>query len=284
MNRWIKEAAAVAGGLVAGATTAAVVGMRLWNRATERVVAQLLADAPASPTPGFSLEACEGLPEPVVRYFRFALTPEQPLVRWARVRQTGVFRMGRFDAPWSPFTAVQHITTHPPGFVWDARIRLAPLLTVRVRDSYLSGRGAIQGRLAALIPVVDQSGSPELAAGALHRYLAEAVWWPTALLPGQGVSWEPMDAHSARATLTHGETSVSLEFQFGAQGEIVRAYTPERYRDVKGTSVPTPWVGDYSDYTRRGGMMTPLQGEVAWMLPEGRLSYCRLHIQPIEYS
>ncbi|HZP81025.1 MAG TPA: DUF6544 family protein [Chthonomonadaceae bacterium] len=254
------------------------------REAAEREVARLLAAAPAAPAPRFSSESLQGLPEPVARYFRFALTPDQPLVRWARIRQTGTFRAGGFDAPWSPFTAVQHITTQPPGYIWDANIHMVPLLPVRVRDSYLGGRGAMQGRLAALIPVVDQSGSPELAAGALHRYLAEAVWWPTTLLPGQGVSWEPVDAKTARATLTDGATSVSLEFQFGEQGEIVRAYTPERYRDVKGAGVPTPWTGDYSDYTQREGMRTPMRGEVAWILPEGRLSYCRLHVPRIEYG
>jgi hypothetical protein len=58
-----------------------------------------------------------------------------------------------------------------------------------VRDTYLDAVGAMQGKLAGLIPVVDQSGRPELAAGALHRYLAEAAWFPTALLPSDRLAW-----------------------------------------------------------------------------------------------
>src|SRR5207249_11032068 len=85
------------------------------------------------------------------------------------------------------------VSTDPPGFVWDAAIRVAPFLSVRVRDAYIRGAGSMQGRLAAVVTVVDQRDRPELNAGALQRYLAEAVWFPTALLPGQGVAWQAVD-------------------------------------------------------------------------------------------
>jgi uncharacterized protein DUF6920 len=64
---------------------------------------------------------------------------------------------------------------------------MAPSLPVRVRDSYIDGTGAMEGKIASLITVVNQSGRPELAAGELHRYLSEAVWLPTVLLPGQSI-------------------------------------------------------------------------------------------------
>jgi hypothetical protein len=141
---------------------------------------------------------------------------------------------------------VQYFTAGLPGLVWDARINMAPLATVRVRDSYIQGVGSMQARVASLIPVVDQAGSPELAAGALHRYLAEAVSLPTAFLPGSDVAWEPIDDHSARATLTDCGLSVSLDFHFRERGEIVRCYTSARNRDVRGVAVPTPWACYYS--------------------------------------
>lgn len=82
--------------------------------------------------------------------------------------------------------------------MWDARIRSAPLLDVRVRDSYLGG-AAMLGKLAGVVPVVDRAGSPELASGALLRYLAELPWLPMALLPGGGLSWQAVDDSTARA-------------------------------------------------------------------------------------
>jgi hypothetical protein len=194
-----------------------------------------------------------------VRYFEFALTPGQPLVRRARLRQAGEFAVR--PGPWMPFTAVEHFAVQPPGFVWDASIRMAPLLSVRVRDSYLRGEGSVHGKFAALVPAVDHGGTPKMAAGALVRYLAEAAWLPSALLPSAGVRWQPVDNRTARATLTDRATTVSLDVHFGARGEIVRVST-DRHRDINGSPVLTPWVGHFRDYARIDGMMVPMAGEV----------------------
>lgn len=283
-RHWIRVAVAVAGGIAASAAAAVAAGTLRWRRSTARAVERLAPGAPASGAAAFAREQLAGLPGPVVRYFEFALTPGRPLIRSARVEQTGEFRSGGFGAPWSRFTAVQRFSVAPPGFVWDATIRVAPLLAVRVRDSYVGGAAAMQGKLASLVTVVDQRGRPELDAGALHRYLAEAVWLPTALLPGQGVVWEAVDDSTARATLTDAGTSVSLEFRFGERGEIVRAYTAGRYREVQGAYLPTPWACAYRRYAAVGGVMVPMEGEVEWVLPEGRLSYWRGRIVDIEYG
>src|SRR6187549_2880476 len=48
--------------------------------------------------------------------------------------------------------------------------------------------------------VADQHATRELALGELQRFLAEAPWMPTLLLPGQNVGWEEIDDASARAT------------------------------------------------------------------------------------
>jgi hypothetical protein len=131
---------------------------------------------------------------------------------------------------------------------------------------------------------VNAQGGRELAAGALQRYLAESVWFPTALLPRKGLAWEPIDDSSARATLTDSGVSVSLDFRFGGEGEILGTYTPARYRDVNGEPEPTPWAGSFRSYARVGGVRVPREGEVAWLLPEGRFSYWRGEIVRIEYE
>ncbi len=282
-TRWIKGFALVTGGL-AGSTVAAVaIGNLVWKRRTARAVRRLASGTAAGGPGVFSRQQLEGLPAPVVRYFDFALTPGQRLVQSARLEHAGKFR-GGLDEPWSPFTSVQHFSVRPPGFVWDAAIHLAPLLTVRVRDSYIGGTAGMHGKIASLIPVVNQNGGAALNAGALHRLLAEMVWLPTALLPGNGVSWSPIDSSTARATLTDSGTAVWLDFQFNAAGEIVRVSTPERFRDVEGTAVPTPWAGSFGSYEEVAGMRVPREGEVAWILPEGRLDYWRGRIVRSEYD
>ncbi|UYZ58092.1 DUF6920 family protein [Hymenobacter latericus] len=278
MKSWAKKTAAAAGGLVGATAVAVAVGTLLWNRATERTVERLLTPAPDAVPQVFSADELATLPASVARYFRFALTPGQPLIRSARTSQTGEFNAGN---GWSPFTATHHVHVTPPGFVWDARIYMTPVLPVRIRDSYVAGHGAMQGKFAGVVPVVNAVNRPDIDSGALLRYLAEAVWYPTALLPSQGVRWSAIDEHTALATLTDGATTVSLQFSFGEQGEIVRSYAPARFRDVNGQGVPTPWGGTYQQYIRVAGMMVPQSGDVAWFLPEGRSPYWRGTLQTV---
>jgi hypothetical protein len=174
----------------------------------------------------------------------------------------------------APFTATEEFHVSPPGFVWDAHIRVAPLLAVRVRDSYLDGTGAMQAKLVALASVVNEGGTPEMATGSLLRYLAEAVWLPTALLPSSGVRWEDVDDSTARATLTDSDNTATMEVHFGPRGEIERI-SARRHRDVHGTPVLTLWQGRFWDYTHVNGMMVPRQSEVGWVLPDGWFPYWR---------
>jgi hypothetical protein len=162
-------------------------------------------------------------------------------------------------------------------------MRMAPFGTIRVRDSYISGQAAMLGKIAALFPVANSRGTRELASGALHRFLAESVWLPTALLPGYGIEWEEVDESIARATLSDRGHSVSLDFHFGSSGEVVRVQG-ERYRDVKGLGVPTPFVGEFGEYGELHGMRIPTEGEVEWDLPEGRLSYWMGRVASVEYE
>ena len=198
-------------------------------------------------------------------------------VRAAHVRWRGEFQLAP-GAGWRPFTAEQRFTVSPPGFVWDAAINMLPvvgrLVPMRVRDHYLGGEGAMLGRFGGVVPVVHATGTPELAASALARWLGEAAWFPQALLPGGPVTWEAVDDSTARAIVTDGAVQVRADFHFAPTGEMTRM-TAMRYRDVDGRGVLTPFEGRYGAYVRRGGVLVPGESEVAWLLPEGRFPYWR---------
>jgi hypothetical protein len=282
MNVWMKSLLALLGALVSGATATVAVGGYSWNRQTEQMLERLRQTAHDPEPAAFASDELRGLPAPVVRYFEFALTPGQPMVRSARIEHQGEFR-GGLEQKWSPFHSVQHFTVAQPGFVWDARIRMVPLLGVRVRDSYIAGEAGMLGKLGGTIAVIDQAGTPSLNSGALHRYFMERAWLPTALLPSQGVRWEPIDDTSARAFFSDHELTLSMDVFFGPQGEISRVEAM-RMRDVDGVGVLTPFVGEFRDYQRIDGMMVPMAGEVEWVLPEGRLNFWRGRITAAQYE
>jgi hypothetical protein len=224
------------------------------------------------------------LPAPVQRYFRAVLTESQPLVAAVNLEHTGTFDMGEDAAQWKPFTSTQRVVTRPPGFDWDARIAVVPGVAVHVHDAYVAGAGLLRASVLGLVPVADLQGSGELAQGELMRYLAEAVWYPTALLPSQGVRWDPIDANSARATLADGGTWVSLVFRFGDDGLIDTVRADARGRTIANTVIPTPWMGRFWNYAVRDGMRIPLDGEVAWVMPEGPKPYWRGRVTQLRYE
>jgi hypothetical protein len=224
------------------------------------------------------------LPAPVQRYFSAVLKDGQPMVAAVNVTHTGTFNMGDSEEKWVPFDSTQYVITRRPGFVWDARVRMAPGLVVFVHDAYIAGEGALAAKILGLFTVMEQPSSPELAQGELMRFFAEGAWYPTALLPSQGVRWEAIDDTQASATLTDGNTDIKLVVTFNEQGVISAIHSDGRYREVDGVQVATPWQGRFWDYEWRDGMLVPLEGEVAWLFPEGPKPYWRGRIQRVEYE
>jgi len=138
-------------------------------------------------------------------------------------------------------------------------------------------------RLLSLLSLMDVQNQRQLNEAALQRYLAEAVWFPTALLPSQGVTWRELTPHRATASITDAGSTVSLEFEFNAQGEICSVYSPARYREVSGAYVPTPWKGYFADYTEVEGYLIPTSAVVEWHLPERVYPYWRAKLHNIQY-
>lgn len=271
--------------LAAVAVAAALAwGAWRWDAGTRELRQRLEAERQRPLPQRVDFAELDGLPPPVQRYLRTVLRDGQPMVAAVGVEHRGSFDMGRTRPRWVPFTSAQRVVTRRPGFDWNARIRLMPGLAVRVHDAYVGGEGILHASLGGLVTVAELRGGGDIAAGELMRYLAEAAWYPTALLPSQGVRWEAVDAASARATLADGAVSVSLLFRFGADGLIESASAAARGRSVHGRLVPTPWAGRFWDYAERGGMRVPLEGEVAWLLPDGAAPYWRGRITRIEYE
>jgi hypothetical protein len=161
---------------------------------------------------------------------------------------------------------------------------MVPGVAVRVRDALFAGQGSMHASIAGLRRVAYAANTPDMASGALHRYLAEAVWFPTALLPSAGVRWTAIDDFTARAALSVGTTTVSLDFHFGKDGLVERVYTPTRARAVDGRSEPTPWQGHFSQYEERGGLRVPIAGAVEWVLPEGPQPYWRGRLTKVQFT
>ena len=204
------------------------------------------------------------LPAPVARYLSHVLPQDQPSIRRLYQRQRGELRTSAQSKRWFAFQAEQVTNPIVVSYVWDARVHLLPLVHLSVRDAYAGGRASSHVKLLSRITVGADSGRPELNSGALHRYLAEAAWYPTALFPSERLRWSAIDDNRAQATLSDAGQSVSLEFRFNAAGEISGVYTPGRWEKVGRGYRQTPWEGHFHNYERRANMLVPSFGEVGW--------------------
>src|SRR5947208_2030116 len=211
MARLMKTALGLFAAIALAGAGAVAGGSVAFERRVSREVADLFAGA-AGATPTVVAEAdLTGLPEPVQRWLRRARVVGRARPVAVRLKVEGQFRTGEGRA-WMPFTAEEYYTTDPPGLVWIATMRMAPLVSIAGRDKYVDGRGALDFRLLGLVPVASASG-PELDQGALLRYLNETMWFPAAALSPY-IAWEPIDAHAARPTMTYRGVSPPATFYF----------------------------------------------------------------------
>ncbi|MBI5259255.1 MAG: hypothetical protein HY855_22315 [Burkholderiales bacterium] len=283
-------AAAIAA-LLALAAVLAWYGAWRWQAATGVLLERL--EAARSPMPAARFDAARdlaGLPAPVQRFFRAALADGTPLVAAVSLAHRGTFNpVADGPARWVPFTSTQRVTTRRPGFVWSARMVMGPGATVQVHDAYVAGEGLLHAAMLGLVSLADLRGaSPEpggVAHGEFMRYLAEAAWYPTALLPSQGAVWTSVDSGSARVDLADGSVGASLLLRFDpATGLIDSVRAEARGRTVGKAIVLTPWEGRWWDYAEHAGMKVPMSGEVAWLTPEGRRTYWRGRVTALAYD
>ncbi len=258
-----------------------IYGRSRWQSETDKLRSKLTnGQQPIQPKTYDSKEIA-GLPEPVQRFFNAVLQDGQAIVSSVNLSQEGKFSFNEMQDKWHPFTATQLFVTKQLGFDWDAKIQMAPGLSAFVHDTYLLGAGNLHASLLGLFTLANMHNTPELNQGELLRFFAEAVWYPTALLPSQGVGWEAIDDTSARGTLTDGATTVSLVFGFNPEGTIATISAAARYRDQL---TAMPWAGRFSEYVVREGMLIPLVGEVGWVHPEGLRLYFKGTTTEIKYE
>ena len=273
---WLGVAGAVLAMAAVGLT---VFGEHRWAARTAALQAHLEAGREAgrpgtAPLPTrYDTRELEGLPAPVQRYFRAVLKDGQPLITAVHIDIAGRFNLSPTGEQWKPFTSRQRVVTRRPGFLWDAKIEMLPGVHVRVVDSYIVGQGLLHAAVQGLFTMADVQGEGEIARGEFMRWCAEVAWYPTALLPSQGVRWTAVDEHSAHATFTEGPITLTLLFRFNEAGLIGSFRAEARGGMVGKQMVMAPWEGIWSNYQLRDGVQVPLTGEVAWMRPEGRRPY-----------
>lgn len=220
------------------------------------------------------------LPFCVQKWLEHSKVVGKERIKAVRLRQKGVMRtkMGR---PWMPVETEQYFTTDEPGFIWKAKMQSTTLITIVGRDRYYEGKGNVLIRLLSLFTITN-AGGKEVDQGALLRYLAETVWFPTTALNSY-IKWEEIDRNSARATITHRGVTASGVFIFNKKHEVID-FIGERYREAEGRYTMETWSMPVSDYREFKGIRTPSRGRVVWKLKTGDFTWYRFEVTGVDYN
>lgn len=184
---------------------------------------------------------------------------------------------------WMAVKAEQWSRTEEPGFIWIADVKAAPGIHLAGRDKYEDGKGHMLIKLLSLIPVADAKGK-EIDQGAMLRYLAEIVFFPSAAL-NDYIQWEQINSTTAKVTMTYGGITASGFFKFDVNGDMV-SFEAKRYYDRKGGATLENWFIQIepNSYKEFEGVRIPTKPAVTWKLKEGDFIWYRVEIADIQYN
>jgi len=282
LNKIMKKILLILGAVMVIIVLVITIGKISFDKKVTGEVGILTEEGSKTPSKTFSFDDLEGLPEPVQRYFKYVLKDGQEHIKFTRLKQVGEFRM-KENQPWMPVHAEQYFTTEDPAFIWRVKLAMAPFIWIEGRDIYHQGRGNMLIKLLSTITVADAKGS-EMDISSLIRFLSEAPWFPTALLPGDYIAWEEIDSDSARVVIRDKGYTASGIFTFNEKGEILRFVTNDRYMEAGGKYFKEKWTAHYREYREFEGMNIPTEGEVEWNLSGRDLQYAKLTITDIQYN
>lgn len=222
------------------------------------------------------------LPPVVGAWLRQAGVVGQPLTRSAHLQQSGRMRTAP-DGPWMNIVAEQWFNAERPGFVWLAEIAAAPCVHIAGRDTCLDGKGRMLIKAMSAWPIADATGT-EIDQGALSRYLAEIIWFPSAALRDY-IAWEATGPCSATATLRMGDQAIAAVFTFSAAGDPIAVSAERYYTQPSGASLEQWRVAIEPDsFADFQGLRIPARASVTWSLASGDFTWYHVEVDRVDYN
>jgi hypothetical protein len=200
--------------------------------------------------------------------------------RRVRINQTGEMWL-KPGARSFPCTAVEEFAVEEVAFTWRAKVRIAPLVSMRVVDGYNAGKGSLEGRLFGM--AVTRSRGQMTTEGEAMRYLAELAWAPHAMRVNRELEWRELEEDIVEVSARAGSSKVAVDLRFDRVGDILATFA-HRPRIEGKQIVARPWMGVFSDYAVLGGIRIPTRAEVHWELPDGPFTYWRGTVTSVELT
>ena len=285
----MKKAAVFFLGLVLGVLVLAAglnSGGTFWGvRETRGIVREQLVRASKSPSLVLTAADLKGLPAVARKYLVNSGVLGKPLPRSVRLCMKGSMSLGPGKA-WVPFDAEQYFSVDQPSLVWFGVVKVAPLLSISARDSYIAGEGRMYVRLMSLLKLDDARGK-DMDLAALTRYLSEMMWFPAAFA-GRNIKWKGVDGKSAWVSITDNGIWASGLCRFDGSGNI-NEFSAPRLCSITGKmeewkAGPGDGAGGAVKYMEVNGVRIPANACASFRLRGGDYPYIKLELTRVEYD
>ncbi len=225
-------------------------------------------------------EMTRDLPSPVKRWIENSGIIDNEKIHTVHLKQRGLMKLQPDQQLWTDAEAEQIFTVDKPGFMWRVRTTMVGVPVIG-RDLFSNGKGSMEIRLAGTIPVVKVSNHKKINESTIQRYLGEIVWFPSAALSPY-IQWEPVNEHSAKATMSYEGTTGSAVFHFNDQGDLEKFVAP-RYKDIN-DEAPTDWVATVKETQSINGIRIPTRLEAAWLMKEETFTWYKFEVYDVTYN
>jgi hypothetical protein len=254
---------------------------RLYRRFVDELTTVSLPIGPGDATPVADSDLA-GLPDAVQRYLRFMGVVGRPRDWSFRARFVGRFRL-RHRLGWMPAEAWQYNSGVDVARVFVMRLRLAGIVPMVGRDTYVDGRGRMLGRLLDRVTVADGQGD-EFDIGELTTYLNDAILVAPSMLLGAATTWSGIDDHTFDVTLSDAGRHVTGRVFLDDRGAPCDFSTTDRFADLPGGLVRAEWRTPVDGWENVDGRPLPGPMRAVWELPEGGLPYVEGRLVPDSFA
>lgn len=242
---------------------------------------ELLSNIPVITNAKIVKDDLAHLPEIVQKWMENSGVVGKQKIVSVRLTQKGEMKT-KPDGTWMQFTAEQYFNLENPAFIWVAEVIPFPGIHLSGRDKFYDGKGEMLIKLLSLIPVVEEGNNEKMNSGTMLRFLGETCWFPSAAF-NQYITWEAVDANSAKATFSLNNKKVTGLFTFTKTGKL-KSYEAERYYGAGKEAQKEKWLVEVESYKEFEGIKVPNKSKVTWKLPEGDFNWLNLEITELEYN
>jgi hypothetical protein len=248
-----------------------------FNKSVDRELSNMFEVARKAGSSGQTAKA--SLPQIVTKWLEVTKsTNAVPSKVW--LTQDGAMR-SKPSADWMSFSAVQHYTINPPGFIWNSQINAGSMITIAGRDKFENGRGNMLIKPLYMFSLANSSGQ-EIDQGTMLRYMGELIWFPEAAVMDY-FHWEGIDSTSATLSMTYNGVSAKGTFTFDENG-LVKSFSAQRFGDFDGEFRKEKWEVKVTEHNMINGHLIGSKCEVTWKLEEGDFTWLRLEVKDINYE